>query len=213
LSHGRVTTVISARDKTLPVRKLLASLFLLVCAGAGCGSRNLAGQSSASDDAGPNDTATMSVVSPCAGGGVTFGLTAPLHSAGFFVLEAEPACFSSNWLKIYDSTGSELTIIHPPTTADCDTCSTMSFPSTCGTTTDTPAQIATMNWGAQFYPVGSCGAPSKACVQQKCVAPGHYVVAMCASDDQQGKVGHRCADVGFDYPTSNPVMGVLPPAQ
>jgi hypothetical protein len=209
LSQGRVTTVVPARDKTLPVRTLLVVL-LFIYASAGCGTRELSGQST--DARPPDDAFTMSVDSPCPSGSVTFGLTAAPGAAGFYALEAQPACFSTNWLKIYDSTGAERIIIHPATTDDCGTCSTMGYPDTCATTTTSPVQIATMNWDGRYFARSTCGALAENCVAQGCAEPGQYLVAMCASDDQQGMLNRRCADVRFDYPAAYPVMGVLPPS-
>jgi hypothetical protein len=206
MSHARIPTTVLPHGKTLRMKALLGAL-ILSCASVGCGARNLSSQSA---DGGAADSGAqgVGVASLCPAGWVTFRLTAAASDSGFYVFQAYPACSKSNWLKIFDPSGTERALIHPSTSIDCDTCSGATYPATCASTSASPTKSVTWTWDGQYFAGGTCGAATTACVEPRCADAGRYVVAMCASDDQQG-TGTRCVEAMFDYPAAEPVTGVL----
>ena len=84
-----------------------------------------------------------------------------------------------------------------------------------------PLEGAEYSWDGSYFVPGTCGADAQ-CAKLQCAAVGsHWVATLCALPSTgQNSAGEcvstgprQCVDVGFDYPTADPVVATLYPTR
>jgi hypothetical protein len=183
---------------------------LLAILAAGCSNGSMDNDPGAGGAGGQVQSGAGGAPASCDSGSVSFQLNAT-PSDPLFVQEAYPSCAESNWLKIFDMSGTEQRFIFPGSSLGCGSCTQTVWSDICTTTNAEAIDTASWTWDGHRFGAGSCGAGAT-CVAQECAPAGQYYVAMCASADPSPTAARRCAQVAFSYPTAAPVVATLPPA-
>jgi hypothetical protein len=196
---------------------------VLALASGGCGASKLddpsgsGGSGGAAAGTGGSGGSGGSAGSP---GSVTFMMTTP----GSLAFCDQLSCAGGpTHLSIKDAAG---VAIHWEAgrcgTTDCETCQQLLCPLLCQAPQGVVYTGGSVTWDGSYLADSSCGSAHTSCSQPRVVAPGRYVAEFCATPGDVTKPDGsylsmctatgpaQCAQVPFDFPSSNPVQLTLP---
>jgi hypothetical protein len=193
------------------------SLLALAFAGACGGETSRVDERRHADD--PPDAASSADAGICAP--ATFHLSADLGAGSSRYCLGEASCANGVWLTILAPDGQVIAPALPVCALDCSSCSMPNCHSRICINPVLPLQGLDLSWSGESWLEGTCGTAASSCHSRSCPPAGRYTARMCAHALPAGETagpegcGDRaaaeatCVEVPFDYPATEPVVGVL----
>jgi hypothetical protein len=195
----------------------LVSLVAFAFAGACGGETSRVDERRYADD--PPDATSSADAGVCAS--TTFHLSADLSAGASRYCMGGASCPNSAWLTILAPDGREIAPALSVCGIDCSSCSMPSCHSLICDNPVLPLEGIDLSWSGESWLEGTCGAAASSCHSRSCPPAGRYAAKMCGHALPVGEAvgpegcGDRaaaeptCVEVPFDYPTTEPVVGVL----
>ncbi len=135
----------------------------------------------------------------------------------------------NQWLTILDTGGQVLGTFANCTATPCSTCESVGCPAICPQSSPLTGEGVETNWAGFVRAAGYTCGNNVSCERTVCAAAGDYVARFCGyllSDEGSAGAGQTfdtcgsfaaseptCVDVGFHYPSTETVIGVLDPTR